>query len=184
MKKELKGNLIFAPLPVLMIGTYDENGVPNLMNAAWGTQSDYNEIYISMGTHKTTDNLAKNPYFTVAFATKDTVVESDYFGIETGRKVNKIEKAGFHAVKSEKINAPVFEEYPVTLECKVAAFDDHGLWGEVIGMVVDDRVLNANGKIDWDKVQLISFDSSLNKYRLVSEIVGDAFRSGLEIKNK
>ena len=83
-----------------MIGTYDENGVPNLMNAAWGTQSDYNEIYISMGTHKTTDNLAKNPYFTVAFATKDTVVESDYFGIETGRKVNKIEKAGFHAVRS------------------------------------------------------------------------------------
>jgi flavin reductase (DIM6/NTAB) family NADH-FMN oxidoreductase RutF len=154
------------------------------MNAAWGTQSDYNEIYISMGTHKTTDNLAKNPCFTVAFATKDTVVESDYFGIETGRKVNKIEKAGFHAVRSEKINAPIFEEYPVTLECKVAAFDDHGLWGEVVGMVVDDRVLNENGKIDWDKVQLISFDSSLNKYRLVSEIVGEAFKSGFEIKNK
>ena len=87
-------------------------------------------------------------------------------------------------VKSEKINAPVFEEYPVTLECKVAAFDDHGLWGEVVGMVADERVLNENGKIDWEKAQLISFDSSLNKYRLVSEIVGDAFRSGLEIKNK
>ena len=137
-----------------------------------------------MGTHKTTDNLAKNPCFTVAFATKDTVVESDYFGIETGRKVNKIEKAGFHAVRSEKINAPIFEEYPVTLECKVSAFDDHGLWGEVVGMVVDDRVLNEDGKIDWDKVRLISFDSSLNKYRLVSEIVGEAFKSGFEIKNK
>ena len=184
MKVELKGNMKFAPLPVLMIGTYDENGVPNLMNAAWGIQSDYNEVFISLSSHKTTDNLEKNPYFTVAFATKDTVVESDYFGVESGRKVNKIEKAGFHAVKSEKINAPVFEEYPVTLECKVSSFDDHGLWGEVVGMAVDEGVLNEAGRIDWSKVQPISYDSSLNKYRVVEEIVGDAFKSGLVIKNK
>jgi len=137
-----------------------------------------------MGTHKTTDNLEKNPYFTVAFATRDTAVASDYFGIESGRNVNKIEKAGFHAVKSEKINAPVFEEYPVTLECKVSSFDDHGLWGEVVGMVVDEGVLNEAGRIDWSKVQPISYDSSLNKYRVVNEIVGDAFKSGLQIKNK
>ena len=116
MKKQLKGNLNFAPLPVLMIGTYDENGKPNLMNAAWGGQCDTNEIFISLSSHKTTDNLERNPEFTVAFATRNTVVASDYFGIESGRKADKIEKAGFHAVKSEKINAPVFEEYPVTLE--------------------------------------------------------------------
>lgn len=182
MKKELKGNMKFAPLPVLMIGTYDENGTPNLMNAAWGVQSDYNEVFISLSSHKTTDNLEKNPEFTVAFATKDTVVASDYFGLETGRKVNKVEKAGFHAVRSEKVNAPVFEEYPVTLECRVKAFDDHGLWGEVVGMVVDDSVLTEEGRIDFGKVQPISYDPSLNKYRLVSEIVGDAFQSGLTLK--
>ncbi len=182
MKKELKGNMLFMPLPVLMIGTYDQNGVPNLMNAAWGVQSDYNEVFISLSSHKTTDNLKINPDFTVAFATKDTMVPSDYFGLESGRKVNKIEKAGFHAVKSNKVNAPVFEEYPVTLECKMTAFDDHGLWGEVVGMVVDDAVLTENGKIDWGKVEPISFDSSLNKYRLVDEVVGDAFKSGLALK--
>ncbi len=184
MKKELKGNMKFMPLPVLMIGTYDEKGVPNLMNAAWGVQSDYNEVFISLSSHKTTDNLEKNPYFTVAFATKDTVIASDYFGVETGRKVNKVGKAGFHAVKSEKVNAPVFEEYPVTLECKVTAFDEHGLWGEVLGMAVDEEVLNENGRIDWGKVGPICYDSSLNKYRLVDTIVGDAFKDGLSIKNR
>ncbi len=182
MKKELKGNMLFTPLPVLMIGTYDKDGVPNLMNAAWGVQSDYNEVFISLSSHKTTDNLQVNPEFTVAFATKETMVASDYFGVETGHRVNKIEKAGFHAIKSSKVNAPVFEEYPVTLECKVTAFDDHGLWGEVVGMVVDDSVLNENGKVDWSKVQPISFDSSLNKYRVVDEVVGDAFKAGLALK--
>ncbi len=184
MKKELKEKMAFMPLPVLMIGTYDENGVPNLMNAAWGVQSDYREVFISMGTHKTTDNLKVNPEFTVSFATRDTVKESDYFGIESGRNINKIEKAGFHAVKSEKVNAPLFEEYPVALECRVTAMDDHGLWGEVVGVVADESVLTENGKIDWGKAAPISFDSSLNKYRLVEEEVADAFRCGLEIKNK
>ncbi len=184
MKKELKGNMIFAPLPVLMIGTYDENGVANLMNAAWGVQSDVNEIFISMGSHKTTDNLEKNPEFTVSFATEKTVVESDYFGVETGRKVNKIEKAGFHPLKSERINAPLFEEYPVSLECRVRQFDDHGLWAEVLGVVAEESVLNEEGKVDWEKVGLISYDSSLNKYRLVTDIVADAFKAGLAIRNK
>ena len=182
MKKEVNGNMFFMPLPVLMIGTYDKDGVPNLMNAAWGTQSDYKEIFISLSSHKTTDNLKENPEFTVAFATKDTMVPSDYFGLETGRRVNKIEKAGFHAVKSTRVNAPVFEEYPVTLECKVTAFDEHGLWGEVVGMVIDDSVLNEQGKVDWSKVQPISFDSSMNRYRLVDEVVGDAFKSGMALK--
>ena len=183
MKKQLKGNLRFAPLPVLMIGTYDENGVANLMNAAWGGQSDTNEIFISLSSHKTTDNLEKNPEFTVAFATKDTVVASDYFGIETGRKVNKVETAGFHPVKSSRINAPVFEEYPVTLECRVIEMDNHGvLWAEVLGMVADEEVLNENGQIDFQKAQIISFDPSLNKYRVIGGIVGNAFSDGMALK--
>ena len=183
MKKELKGNLRFAPLPVLMIGTYDENGTPNLMNAAWGGQSDTNEIFISLSSHKTTDNLERNPEFTVAFATKDTVVESDYFGIESGRKVNKIEVAGFHCTRSNRVNAPVFEEYPVTLECRVIEMDNHGvLWAEVVGMVADENVLNENGQIDFQKAGIISFDPSLNKYRVIGNIVGNAFSDGMKLK--
>ena len=108
-----------APQTVTIIGTYDENGVPNAMNAAWCMQSDTAELTISLGKHKTTDNFQKTGAFTVAFATVKTLVISDYFGVETGRNVNKIETAGVHVHKSTYVNAPVIEEYPLTLECRV-----------------------------------------------------------------
>lgn len=183
MKKKLSGNLKFAPLPVLMIGTYDENGVPNLMNAAWGGQSDTNEIFISLSEHKTTENFMRTGEFTVSFATRGTVVASDYFGIESGKKLNKIERAGFHAFKSETVNAPLFEEYPVTLECRVKKFDDQGiLWGEVVGMVADEEVLDEKGRIDLQKAGIILFDSSTNSYREVGEKVAAAFSAGMIMK--
>lgn len=183
MKKEVKGAMKFAPLPVLMIGTYDENGVPNLMNAAWGGQCDTNEIFISLSSHKTTDNFARTGEFTVSFATRDTVAASDYFGIETGRKADKIAKAGFHAVKSEKVNAPIFEEYPITMECKVINFDENGiLWGKIVGTVVDEEVLTEDGKIDFAKAGIISFDPSFNAYRVIGEVVGNAFKDGMSLK--
>ena len=97
MSKEFSGKkACIAPEGVFIIGTYDENGVPNAMNAAWGAQSDYGEITLFLAPHKTTDNVKQTKAFTVAFATKDTVEIADYFGVETGRKVNKIEKAGCH----------------------------------------------------------------------------------------
>lgn len=108
------------PMPVLIVGTYDENGVPNAMNAAWGCITDMAEISISMSEHKTTANFAKTGAFTVAFATEDTVVACDYVGVESGAKVpNKFQKAGFTAVKSSKVNAPIIQELPMSLECKV-----------------------------------------------------------------
>ncbi len=94
------------PMPVLIIGTYDENGVPDAMNAAWGCITDMNEISISMSNHKTTENLEKTGAFTVSFATEDTVVACDYVGVESANKVpDKFAKAGFHAIKSENVNA-------------------------------------------------------------------------------
>ena len=103
---------IITPEGVFIIGTYDENGVPNAMNAAWGMQSDEGEITLMLAKHKTTDNFEKTGAFTVAFGTADTVVISDYFGVETGKKVNKIEKAGCHTHPSAHVNAPIIEEYP------------------------------------------------------------------------
>lgn len=182
MKKNISGAMKFAPLPVLMIGTYDENGKPNLMNAAWGGQCDTNEIFISLSLHKTTDNFAKTGAFTIAFATRDTLVESDYFGIETGRKVDKIARAGFHAVKSEKVNAPVFEEYPITMECEVIRFEDGILWGRIVGTLADEKVLDEKGRIDFQKAGIISFDPSLNTYRIIGDCVGEAFKAGMKLK--
>lgn len=100
-------NSVITPEAVFIIGTYDENGIPNAMNAAWAMQSDMGEITIMLGKHKTTENFEKTGAFTVAYGTANTVLISDYFGVETGKKVNKIEKAGCHVHKSQHVNAPI-----------------------------------------------------------------------------
>lgn len=108
------------PMPVLIIGTYDENGVPNAMNAAWGIITDYQEITVSLSQeHKTAKNLAVTKAFTVSMATEDMVISCDYVGIVSGNKVpDKFETAGFHATKSRFVNAPLIDELPLTLECR------------------------------------------------------------------
>lgn len=182
MRKDLGKKLNFMPLPVLMIGTYDENGKANLMNAAWGGVYDYNEVIVSLSPHKTTKNLELKRAFTLSFATKDNVVESDYFGIVSGNKEDKIAKAKFHAVKSKFVDAPLFEEYPLTLECTVKSFEDGTLIGEIVNASVDEKYLDKNGKIDVEKIGFISFDMLTNSYRLIGEKVGNAFKDGLKIK--
>ncbi|MDO4413522.1 MAG: flavin reductase family protein [Erysipelotrichaceae bacterium] len=185
MRKDFGKKTIITPLPVVIIGTYDENGKPNAMNAAWAGQVDADQIIISLSKHQTTDNLEKNGDFTVAFATRKTVVESDYFGIESGRKADKIAKAGFHAVRGTCVNAPVFEEYPLVLECKVVEMKPDGdgylLTGETVNMSVDESIL-TDGKVDLSKMEPIMFDSAMNKYRVIGEIVADAFKAGFALK--
>jgi flavin reductase (DIM6/NTAB) family NADH-FMN oxidoreductase RutF len=176
---------VIVPEGVFIIGSYDENGVPNAMNAAWGIQSDYGEITLYLAQHKTTDNIKKSGAFTVAFATKNTVEISDYFGLESGANVNKIEKAGVHVHKSAHVNAPIIEEYPVTLECELKEWDEKRemLVGKIVAQQADDSVL-TDGKIDLGKLQPIMFDASFHVYRVIGEAVGNAFKDGLSIKNK
>lgn len=181
MKKNL-GKTVFFPMPVLIIGTYDQNGVANAMNAAWGGRYDADKVVIALSKHKTTENFEKTGAFTVAFATKQTVVESDYFGIASGRDEDKIAKAGFHAVKSQFVNAPVFEEYPLTLECKVVSWKDEVLVGEVVNVSVDDAYLDENGKLDAQRCQFISYDETNGSYRVLGDVVGKAFKDGNKLK--
>ena len=184
MSEEFLGkNACIAPEGVFIIGTYDENGVPNAMNAAWGAQSDYGEITLFLAPHKTTDNVKKTKAFTVAFATKDTVEIADYFGVETGRKVNKIEKAGCHTHKSAHVNAPIIEEFPVTLECEMKSYDDETgiLIGKIVAEQADEAVL-TDSKVDYDKLQPIIFDIATMTYRVIGPVVGKAFHDGLKLK--
>ena len=131
MRKDLGNKVNFLPLPVLMIGTYDENGKANVMNAAWGGMYDYGKIFISLSPHKTTDNLKIKKAFTVSFATKATEKISDYFGVVSGNEEDKIAKAGVHVTKSNFVDAPIIEEYPLTLECTVESLDDGDLIGKL-----------------------------------------------------
>lgn len=175
---------VIAPAGVFIIGTYDENGTPNAMNAAWGVQSSFDEITFFLSKHKTTENVQKKGAFTVAFGTVNTLTICDYFGVESGRKVNKIEKSGIKVHRAEHVDAPVLEAFPVTLECKVRSYDPETgvLVGEVVNELVDNSVL-TEGKIDLEKLQPITFDSASGSYRTVGPIAGKAFSAGLEIKN-
>jgi len=170
------------PMPVLIIGTYDENGVPNAMNAAWGTITDFNEITISMSHHKTTENLAVTGAFTVSMATEDTVVACDYVGIESGAKVpDKFARAGFHATKSVHVNAPLIDELPMALECKVKSYQDEILVGEIVNVNADESVL-TDGKIDPKKLKPIAYDPVNHTYVGLGNVVGKAFADGAKLK--
>jgi flavin reductase (DIM6/NTAB) family NADH-FMN oxidoreductase RutF len=153
---------IMLPQPVLIIGTYDENGVPNAMNAAWGITTDFQEITISLSEHKTTKNLAVTGAFTVSMATEDQVIACDYVGIESGDKVpDKFARAGFHATKSSFVNAPLIDELPMALECKVKSFENGILIGEIVNVSADESVC-TDGKVDPQKLRPITLEPCNN----------------------
>ena len=182
MRKDLGNKMNFLPLPVLMIGTYDKDGKANVMNAAWGGIKDYGKIYIALSKHKTTENLEIKKAFTVSFATKKTEQISDYFGVVSGFNEDKIAKSGVHVVKSNYVDAPIIQEYPLTLECTVDSFVDGELVGTVVNCSIDENYLDENGNIDVEKMEIITFDMTSNTYRVLGGVVGNAFKDGLRLK--
>ena len=185
MRKNFGNKTWMYPMPVLIIGTYDENGNPNAMNAAWGGIYDTHQVMISLADeHKTTENIKKNGAFTVSFATADTVVSSDYVGIVSASDVpDKFKKAGFHATKSELVNAPLIDELPVALECKLLKFNEDGICiGEIVNVSADESVLGDDGKIDVKGFNPIIYDSPTHTYWSFGDKVGAAFSDGKKIK--
>ena len=174
-------------MPVLIVGTYDENGTPNAMNAAWGGIYDTNMLMVCLADdHKTTENIKKTEAFTVSFATAKTVVPCDYVGIVSANDVpDKFAKAGFHATKSEYVNAPIVEELPMTVECKLVKFNEDGICiGEIVNVSADESILDENGKVDACKLDPIIYDSVTHAYWNFGEKVGKAFSDGMKIKLK
>ena len=176
------------PQPVLIIGTYNSDGSPNAMNAAWGGQWDANEILISMGAHVTTENLNLCGDFTVAFATKETLIASDFVGIVSAKNdPNKLQKTGWTAIKAENVNAPVFTDFPMTLECRILRKIDESEEGyyivaEIVNILVNEEYLADDGKPDVEKMQLITYDPVHHGYLSLGERVGNAFYDGKQLK--
>ena len=176
------------PQPVLIIGTYNSDGTPNAMNAAWGGQWDAKEIVISMGAHATTENLARCNDFTVAFATKDTMVASDFVGIVSAKNdPEKMKKTGWTAVKSNNVNAPVFTDFPMTLECRILRKIDESEEGyyivaEIVNILVNEEYLSEDGKPNVEKMQLITYDPVHHGYISLGERIGNAFSDGKQLK--
>lgn len=186
--KNFKPKAWLLPQPVLILGTYDADGTPNAMNAAWGGQWDMNEIMISMGSHATTENLNRCPDFTVAFATVDTMVAADYIGIVSGKQQHdKIAKAGWKSTKGENVNAPVFNCFPMTMECRIKeklyeSETGYYIIAEIINIVCDEAYLEEDGKPDVEKMKLITFDPIHNGYVALGSRVGNAFHDGQALK--
>ncbi|MBR3714116.1 MAG: flavin reductase family protein [Bacteroidales bacterium] len=186
MRTNFGAKALLYPMPVLIIGTYDADGNPDAMNAAWGGIADDTQINICLSpTHKTVANLKATGAFTVSVATANYVAECDYFGIESGNKVSdKIARAGMHVTKSTLVNAPIIDELPFCLECKVISYDDKTcrLLGEIVNVNADESIV-VNGKIDVQKLAPITFDSSNHAYIKLGDKVDNAFKDGSKFKN-
>lgn len=170
--------LVTTPQPCVMIATWDKEHTPDVMMAAWAGQYDYKQIVVSMSKHKTTENLEATGAFTVSFADVHTVAESDYLGLVSGSKVpGKVAKVGFSFMPSPNVDAPIINEYPLTLECKVVSWADGILVGEVVNMSADERIL-TDGKVDLEKLRPIVFDAASMTYRALGEVVGKAWGAG------
>ena len=184
MRKNFGPKTYMYPMPVLIIGTYGEDGTPDAMNAAWGGISDYNQIALCLSeSHKTYKNILARKAFTVSMADAAHVAECDYVGIVSGNNVqDKFSKAGFHAVKSSFVDAPIIAELPMTLECKLLKINEDGLViGEIVNVSADESIVGADGKIKPDKFEPITFDPVNNVYLKVGEACGKAFGEGKKI---
>lgn len=185
MRKNFGAKTWLYPMPVLIIGTYDENGVPNAMNAAWGGIYDTNQVMVCLADeHKTTENIKKNGAFTVSFATAKTVAACDFVGIVSACDMpNKFAKAGFTSTKSEYVNAPIINELPMTVECKLIKFNEDGICiGQIVNISADESILDEKGSIDAKKLDPIIYDGVTHAYWNIGDKVGKAFSDGKKIK--
>ena len=186
MRKNFGAKAMCYPMPVFIIGTYNADGTPNAMNAAWGGISEETEITICVdSSHKTAENLKARMAFTVSMATAGAMTACDYVGIVSGNKEpDKFAKAGFHAVKSEFVDAPLIAELPMALECEVISYDEATcrLVGRIVNVSAEESVLGDNGKVDVRKLRPITYDPMNHQYLVLGEKVGQAFHDGTALK--
>ena len=186
MRKNFGAKALCYPMPVFIIGTYNADGTPNAMNAAWGGISEETEITICVDSaHKTAENLMVRKAFTVSMGTAETMVACDYVGIVSGNKEpDKFARAGFHATKSDFVDAPLIDELPMALECELISYDEEScrLVGRIVNVCADESVLNENGKVDVEKLRPITYDPMNHHYLVMGEKVGQAFHDGRALK--
>ena len=186
MRKNFGAKPWTYPQPVFIVATYNEDGTPDAMNAAWGGICDdtRSTMCLSAG-HKTVKNLLARGAFTVSMAEANQVVPCDYVGIVSGNKeADKVAKAGFHTTKSSFVDAPLIDELAMALECTLVSYDAESgcLIGEIVNVCADERVLDGEGSIDPDKLQPIVFDPVKAAYRVLGEKVGNAFSDGKQLR--
>lgn len=184
MRKNFGAKPMLYPMPVFIIGTYNPDGTPNAMNAAWGGIADTERISICLDDHRTTRNILARKAFTVSMADAANVLPADYVGIVSGDKVpDKVAKAGWHVTKSDFVDAPLIDELPMALECTLIGYDEETdlLIGKIVNVCAEERIL-TDGKIDLGKFRPITYDPCGHGYYTLGEKVGQAFSDGKKLK--
>lgn len=190
MKKDLGLVQAVYPMPVLMVAAYDENEKVNVMNVAWGQICDEDKLILFIGAGKRTWlNIQASKAFTVALADEAHVDVADFFGIASGnRMADKFERTGYHAVPSDKVHAPIIEEFPVVMECELLEFlhTDHvdGVVGKIVNVKAEEAVLDEKGKVDVAKLHALMFDQFRNGYYATGEKVAQAWNAGAGMMKK
>lgn len=187
MRKTIKTTEAIFPMPVLLVATYNEDGTIDVMNAAWGTMLSRDCIALNLTeTHKTVKNIKERKAFTVSIADAKHTVEADYFGVVSGNNTkDKFEKSGLTATKSENVDAPIINEFPLCMECEFIEYQNDkygcGVIAKVVNVTADENVMK-DGKVDISLVNAIAFDPYTQGYYKVTERVGNAFQDGLQLK--
>ena len=186
MKKDLGTKPFILPMPVLIIGSYNEDNSADAMNAAWGTlcEMDTVALYLSEG-HKTVANIRARKAFTVAIADEANMISSDYVGLVSARtESRKIDKSGFTVSKSNHIDAPVIDELPLTLECALDYIDEKSgcVYGKIVNVIADEKVLDESGNVDLNRLNPISYDPASRSYFTMGNKFGKAFNVGAVLK--
>ena len=183
MRKNIKTTEAIFPMPVLMIATYNEDGSIDVMNAAWGTMFERDYVMLNLTeTHKTVKNIKERGAFTVSIADSKHVKEADYFGMVSGNNTkDKFEKTGLTATKSEIVDAPIINEFPICMECEFVEYKECGVIGKVVNVSADESVMSGEN-VDISLVNAIAFDPYTHGYYEVGKRVGEAFKDGLELK--
>ncbi len=184
MKKDLGVKPYLFPMPTLMIATYNEDDTPDSMMMAWGGICAGNMVALNLEKeHKTCANLHKRMAFTISVPDVAHIKEADFLGIASGNKMpDKFARSGLHAQKSEKVDAPIVTEFPLTLECTVESIQevhgDYHVLGEIVGVLAEESVLDEKGRVDPVKLNAFVFDQFQNGYYAIGEKVGQAWNSG------
>ncbi len=187
MKKSIKTTDAIFPMPVLLVATYNDDGTVNVMNDAWGTMLDREHIALKLlEERQTVQNIKKRKAFTISIADVAHVAEADYFGMESGKTVpDKLGKANMTAVKSDNVDAPIINEFPISLECEFIEYQGGpygiGVIGKVVNVSVEERIM-IDGKVDIDLLEAIAYDPYTHGYYKVGGRVGNAFSEGLKLK--
>lgn len=191
MKKSIGAKTIIYPTPVLVVGTYDATGKPNVMTVAWGGICCSQPPCVAISLRKATytyGNVVQQGAFTISIPSEKHARFADYFGIASGKTTDKIDISGLTVVKSTVVNAPYIEEFPFVLECKVIHQIEIGLHTQFIGEIMDvkaeEGVLDEKGAPDIEKVKPFFYAPGSQTYYRMGEFLGAAFSIGQVVKKK